>query len=218
VWSDPKVLLSYNPQNLNRYVYCLNNPLIYVDPTGNESDGGWSYGSYTGSISYGGWGGYSGLGASFSDWAASKTSGTNWDGSDGSEGSGSSNTTESAQETTTETAIEETTQQNKDNTFSPSKDSESTTTPPSEDSERTTTPPSKDSECKTLWQDCVREGQIYYEMPPGVLPPSVDLGYKATTDYLTMISCLINPCLYDYYNDQFYENPSSIFGVFFNKH
>ncbi|MCJ7530271.1 MAG: FG-GAP-like repeat-containing protein [Anaerolineales bacterium] len=25
----------YNPQNLNRYVYCLNNPLIYVDPTGN---------------------------------------------------------------------------------------------------------------------------------------------------------------------------------------
>lgn len=25
----------YNPQSLNRYVYCLNNPLIYTDPTGN---------------------------------------------------------------------------------------------------------------------------------------------------------------------------------------
>lgn len=26
------------PQTLNRYVYCLNNPLKYIDPTGNESD------------------------------------------------------------------------------------------------------------------------------------------------------------------------------------
>jgi len=26
------------PQTLNRYVYCLNNPLVYVDPTGNESE------------------------------------------------------------------------------------------------------------------------------------------------------------------------------------
>jgi uncharacterized protein (TIGR02594 family) len=94
--ADPIIQDAYNPQNLNRYIYCLNNPLIYVDPTGNESGEGWSYGSYTGSISYGGWGGYSGLGASFSDWAASKTSGTNWDGSDGSEGSGASNTTETA--------------------------------------------------------------------------------------------------------------------------
>jgi RHS repeat-associated protein len=25
----------YNPQNLNRYAYCINNPLIYVDPTGH---------------------------------------------------------------------------------------------------------------------------------------------------------------------------------------
>jgi RHS repeat-associated protein len=28
--SDP-----YNPQSLNRYAYCLNNPLIYTDPTGH---------------------------------------------------------------------------------------------------------------------------------------------------------------------------------------
>ncbi len=26
------------PQTLNRYVYCLNNPLRYIDPTGNQSD------------------------------------------------------------------------------------------------------------------------------------------------------------------------------------
>ena len=27
-----------NPQTLNRYTYCLNNPLSYTDPTGNEVD------------------------------------------------------------------------------------------------------------------------------------------------------------------------------------
>jgi len=27
----------FNPQSLNRYTYCLNNPLIYVDPSGNYS-------------------------------------------------------------------------------------------------------------------------------------------------------------------------------------
>jgi RHS repeat-associated protein len=26
------------PQTLNRYAYCLNNPLKYIDPTGNQSD------------------------------------------------------------------------------------------------------------------------------------------------------------------------------------
>jgi len=26
----------YNPQNLNRYAYVLNNPLKYIDPSGNE--------------------------------------------------------------------------------------------------------------------------------------------------------------------------------------
>jgi len=26
----------YNPQGLNRYAYCINNPLIYVDPTGHD--------------------------------------------------------------------------------------------------------------------------------------------------------------------------------------
>lgn len=27
----------YNPQSLNRYTYCLNNPLIYVDPMGHNN-------------------------------------------------------------------------------------------------------------------------------------------------------------------------------------
>jgi len=30
-----------NPQSLNRYAYCFNNPLIYIDPTGYESEGSW---------------------------------------------------------------------------------------------------------------------------------------------------------------------------------
>ena len=30
----------FNPQSLNRYSYCLNNPLIYVDPTGHFNDQG----------------------------------------------------------------------------------------------------------------------------------------------------------------------------------
>jgi hypothetical protein len=28
----------YNPQSLNRYAYCLNNPLIYTDPTGHQDE------------------------------------------------------------------------------------------------------------------------------------------------------------------------------------
>ncbi len=31
---DPYVQAPDNTQNLNRYTYCLNNPLRYVDPTG----------------------------------------------------------------------------------------------------------------------------------------------------------------------------------------
>ena len=44
----------YDPQMLNRYSYCRNNPLIYTDPTGHLPDGG--YGSYgkTGNIDGGG--------------------------------------------------------------------------------------------------------------------------------------------------------------------
>lgn len=33
--ADTLVPDEYNPQSLNRYTYCLNNPLIYVDPTGH---------------------------------------------------------------------------------------------------------------------------------------------------------------------------------------
>ena len=34
---SPDLIISdyYDPQNLNRYSYCLNNPLIYTDPTGH---------------------------------------------------------------------------------------------------------------------------------------------------------------------------------------
>ncbi len=32
---DTVVQAPYNPQSLNRYSYCLNNPLIYVDPSGH---------------------------------------------------------------------------------------------------------------------------------------------------------------------------------------
>ncbi|MCP4023688.1 MAG: RHS repeat-associated core domain-containing protein [Desulfobacteraceae bacterium] len=35
VMADSIVPDLYNPQSLNRYAYCLNNPLIYTDPSGN---------------------------------------------------------------------------------------------------------------------------------------------------------------------------------------
>ncbi len=47
--ADTIVPRPYNPQSLNRYSYCRNNPLIYVDPTGHEDegwhDGGWGWDS-----------------------------------------------------------------------------------------------------------------------------------------------------------------------------
>jgi len=36
VTADSIVPDLYDPQSLNRYSYCINNPLIYTDPTGNE--------------------------------------------------------------------------------------------------------------------------------------------------------------------------------------
>lgn len=38
---DPFIPHPYNPQSLNRYAYCLNNPLIYTDPSGYEDDAVW---------------------------------------------------------------------------------------------------------------------------------------------------------------------------------
>ncbi len=36
--ADTVVPVVFNPQALNRYTYCLNNPLIYVDPTGHYAE------------------------------------------------------------------------------------------------------------------------------------------------------------------------------------
>jgi hypothetical protein len=47
----------FNPQSWNRYAYCLNNPLIYTDPTGHEA--GIGFGSMTGYLSDTGLGDYS---------------------------------------------------------------------------------------------------------------------------------------------------------------
>ncbi len=35
---DPYVQDATNPQNYNRYAYCLNNPLKYTDPSGYECE------------------------------------------------------------------------------------------------------------------------------------------------------------------------------------
>ncbi|MDA8135797.1 MAG: DUF4329 domain-containing protein, partial [Desulfobacteraceae bacterium] len=39
VMADTIVPDPYNPQSLNRYAYCLNNPIRYVDPTGHHTGG-----------------------------------------------------------------------------------------------------------------------------------------------------------------------------------
>jgi RHS repeat-associated protein len=36
--ADSIVPEPFNPQSLNRYTYCLNNPLIYIDPSGHASE------------------------------------------------------------------------------------------------------------------------------------------------------------------------------------
>jgi RHS repeat-associated protein len=49
--ADTVVSQPYNPQSLNRYSYCLNNPLKYTDPSGHvnviSDDGGWDDGTPT---------------------------------------------------------------------------------------------------------------------------------------------------------------------------
>jgi len=35
---DTRVSNPFNPQNLNRYTYCLNNPIKYIDPSGHDAD------------------------------------------------------------------------------------------------------------------------------------------------------------------------------------
>jgi len=48
--SDPENPRAFDPQMLNRYAYCRNNPMIYVDPTGedfvalNDPDGAYCFG------------------------------------------------------------------------------------------------------------------------------------------------------------------------------
>ncbi|VEN72620.1 conserved membrane hypothetical protein [Candidatus Desulfarcum epimagneticum] len=40
----------YNPQSLNRYSYCLNNPLIYTDPDGHVGVAGAIFGGFVGAV------------------------------------------------------------------------------------------------------------------------------------------------------------------------
>jgi len=41
---DPYVQMPDNPQNFNRYAYCLNNPLMYTDPSGEKISWLWGLG------------------------------------------------------------------------------------------------------------------------------------------------------------------------------
>jgi RHS repeat-associated protein len=58
--ADPFMQNYYSPQGLNRYAYCINNPLIYVDPTGHDFLGiGGFFGDVWGGIKQG-WGTFTG--------------------------------------------------------------------------------------------------------------------------------------------------------------
>ncbi|MDA8135260.1 MAG: RHS repeat-associated core domain-containing protein [Desulfobacteraceae bacterium] len=54
VMADTIVPDPYNPQSLNRYAYCLNNPIGYVDPSGRTYQDDWD-GINKESDSYGAW-------------------------------------------------------------------------------------------------------------------------------------------------------------------
>ena len=47
IMADSMVPDLFNPQSLNRYAYCLNNPLRYVDPTGHDIACGGCHGPYS---------------------------------------------------------------------------------------------------------------------------------------------------------------------------
>ncbi len=53
---DSMVPDMFDPQSLNRYAYCRNNPLIYVDPSGHYREGAqdpWHYTSENGNLAHG---------------------------------------------------------------------------------------------------------------------------------------------------------------------
>jgi len=106
VSADSIVPDPFNPQSLNRYSYVLNNPLIYIDPTGNEvlsivnggysSDwSGWTMSGNTASYSGGSWDayvsvGFGSSGSYGSSWGGNFTSsqGDNWNNNSASQNSG----------------------------------------------------------------------------------------------------------------------------------
>ena len=61
VMADTIVPEPFNPQSLNRYAYCLNNPVRYVDPTGHITIGGYNFGTT------GAWGNNNQMGENGSD-------------------------------------------------------------------------------------------------------------------------------------------------------
>ncbi len=53
IMADTIVPDLFNPQSLNRYAYCLNNPLKYTDPTGHFGIAGAAIGAFNGALSAG---------------------------------------------------------------------------------------------------------------------------------------------------------------------
>jgi RHS repeat-associated protein len=65
ITADNFISKPYNPQYLNRYAYCMNNPLRYIDPTGNDSLDFASSHSWDNPFSSYSWGSFGSFASSF---------------------------------------------------------------------------------------------------------------------------------------------------------